>query len=216
MSDLRGLNFDANKEEPSGFDPIPAGEYPVCIVASEMLENTAGTGHYLKLELQVLGGPYQNRKVFDRLNLDNPNAQAVVIARGTLSAICRAVGVMTPHDSSELHNKPLLAKVTIRKSEEYGDQNEVKAYKALPIHQPMQPAQLQPQVYPPPPTQAMPQWVPQDVANMTHPVNQASYYPGLPQYPQQQPAQHVAPPPQQPAPAFPQVGPGPAPWGGGR
>jgi hypothetical protein len=79
--------------------------------------------------LQVLNGEYQNRKVWDRLNLINPNAKTVEIAKGTLSAICRAVGVLTPQDSSDLHGKPLRIKVTVRKSDEYGEQNEVKAYK---------------------------------------------------------------------------------------
>jgi hypothetical protein len=77
----------------------------------------------------VLGGQYQNKHLFDRLNLQNASDQAVQIARGTLSAICRAVGVMTPKDSSELHNKPLRVKVTVKKSDDYGEQNEVKAYK---------------------------------------------------------------------------------------
>jgi len=120
--------FDAKTVEPGGFDVLPAGEYDVCIVSSVVEPTKAGNGKFLKLELQVLNGPFQNRKIFDRLNLWNPNQQAVTIAQGTLSAICRAVGVLTPQDSSELHNKPLRCRVTVRKSEEYGDGNEVKRY----------------------------------------------------------------------------------------
>ena len=56
----------------------------------------------------MIDGPYKNRLLWSRLNLDNPNAQAVQIAQGELSAICRAVGVMQPKDSIELHNLPLL------------------------------------------------------------------------------------------------------------
>ena len=120
--------FDAKQHEPNGFGVLPAGEYDVAIVGS-VVENTKdGRGRFLKLELQVLNGPFQNRKVFDRLNLWNPSAQAVTIAQGTLSAICRAVGVLTPQDSSDLHNKPLRCKVTVRKSDEYGESNEVKQY----------------------------------------------------------------------------------------
>ncbi len=120
--------FDAGQVEPNqGFDVLPAGEYEACIVASTMKPTKDGNGKYLELELQILNGPFQNRKVFDRLNLVNSSAKAVEIAKGTLSAICRAVGVLTPQDSSELHNKPLRIKVTVRKSDEYGDGNEVKA-----------------------------------------------------------------------------------------
>ena len=128
MADLGG--FDARTVEPNaGFDLIPAGEYEACIVASQMKPTKDGNGQFLELELQILNGQFQNRKLWDRLNLANPSAKAVEIARGTLSAICRALGVLTPKDSSELHNKPLRVKVTVRKSEEYGDANEVKAYK---------------------------------------------------------------------------------------
>lgn len=128
MADLGGV-FNANDVQPASFDVLPAGEYEAVIVNSEMKATKDGLGKYLNLEIQILNGPYQNRKVFDKLNLVNNNAQAVQIARGTLSAICRAVNVMTPKDSSELHSRPLRIKVTVKKSDEFGEQNEVKAYK---------------------------------------------------------------------------------------
>ena len=129
MVSFASLNFDANQVQPNSFDVLPAGEYEAVIVASSYEPTQNGRGKFLKLELQILNGEYQNRKLFDRLNLINPNDQAVQIARGTLSAICRAVGVMTPNDSFELHNRPLRIKVGVRKSDEYGDQNVIKAYK---------------------------------------------------------------------------------------
>ncbi len=121
--------FDANQYEPQSFDVLPAGEYDVMIVASSVQEAKNGVGRYLKLELQVCSGQFRNRKLFDILNLWNPSTQAQTIARGQMSAICRAVGIMTPKDSSELHMKPLRVKVRIDKSEEYGDSNRVVAYK---------------------------------------------------------------------------------------
>ena len=121
--------FDANTVEPNSFDVLPAGEYEACITASQVKPTSNGSGKYLELQLQILNGEYQNRVLFDRLNLWNPSEKATQIARGTLSSICRAVGILTPNDSSELHNKPLRIKVTVRKSDEYGDQNDVKAYK---------------------------------------------------------------------------------------
>ena len=77
----------------------------------------------------MIDGPYKNRLLWSRLNLDNPNAQAVQIAQGELSAICRAVGVMQPKDSIELHNLPLLITVKCKKREDTGDVvNEIKGY----------------------------------------------------------------------------------------
>ena len=123
--------FDANVVPPNNeFEPLPAGDYNACIVASEMKPTKDGTGTYLELKLQVLDGKYQNRTLFDRLNLVNKNETAVTIAKGTLSAICRAIGVMTPKDSSELHNKPLKITVRVKPDPERGPQNEIKGYKS--------------------------------------------------------------------------------------
>lgn len=128
IGNLQG--FNAETVEPNtGFDAVPAGEYDVCIVESKFKDTKAGTGKFLELTMQVLSGPYQNRKLWDRLNLVNPNEQAVTIAKGTLSAICRAVGVMTPNDSSELHNKPLRIKVKVE-THDGNESNRITSYMA--------------------------------------------------------------------------------------
>lgn len=129
MADISGLGFDAQQVEPNGFDLLPAGEYDAVIVDSKVVPTKAGDGKILKLQLQVLNGQYQNRTLFDQLNLWNPSQKAEQIAKGTLSALCRAVNVLTPKDTSELHNKPVRISVGVQKSEEYGDQNKIKAYK---------------------------------------------------------------------------------------
>lgn len=128
MADLRG--FDAGQIDPaSDFDPIPAGKYVAAIIASEMKPTKAGTGQYLELTFQVLNGDYKNRLLWTRLNLDNPNATAVQIARAELSAICRAVGVMAPNDSTELHDLPLVINVRCKRRDDTGDiVNEIKGF----------------------------------------------------------------------------------------
>ena len=126
---MANLNFDATTVKPqAAFEALPAGWYLVAIVGSDDKDNKARTGKYLELMLEVLEGDYKGRKVFDRLNLEHPNQQAVEISKATLSAICHAVGVLQPKDSTELHNLPLLAKVAVRDYQ--GEkQNEVKGYK---------------------------------------------------------------------------------------
>jgi hypothetical protein len=129
MSDISSLNFDAKTVEPNApFEVIPAGEYDAIIVNSKVETTKKGDGRLVNLELQILSGEYQNRKLFDRLNLWNPSEMAVKIARGTLSSICRSVNVLTPRDTAELHGKPLRVKVTVSDSPEYGKRNEVKGY----------------------------------------------------------------------------------------
>ena len=128
MADLSG--FDANQVEPnSSFDPVPAGKYLAVITASEMKPNKAGTGHFLELTFQIQEGEHKNRLLWARLNLDNPNATAMQIAQADLSAICRAVGVMAPNDSVELHNLPLVIHVRCKKRTDTGEiTNELKGF----------------------------------------------------------------------------------------
>lgn len=126
------LNFNAHEVEPSvAFEAVPAGKYIAVIVESEMKQTKSGNGNYLELTFEITEGEYKGRKVWARLNIDNPNADAVKIARGELSAICRAVNVMTPNDSVDLHNLPLEINVKCKKrdgSEEIS--NEIKGYAA--------------------------------------------------------------------------------------
>lgn len=121
MANLNG--FNANEVEPAvGFDPIPAGKYLAIITESEMKATKSEAGQYLQLTFQVIEGEYKGRLVWARLNLDNPNATTVKIARAELSAICRAVGVMAPKDSVDLHNLPLVITVAQKKR---GDNDEI-------------------------------------------------------------------------------------------
>lgn len=120
-----GLNA-AEVEPTESFDALPAGDYPVMIEKAEWKQTKAGTGHYLELAMAVLDGQYKGRKVWDRLNLVNPNTQTVEIAQRTLSAICRAVGVqhVDTNTVSQVCGKPLIAKLKVD-----GDNNAVKGYK---------------------------------------------------------------------------------------
>lgn len=128
MADLRG--FDANAVEPAGdFEPIPAGKYLAVIIESEMKPTKSGSGSYLQLSFQVTDGPFAKRLLWSRLNLDNPNETARKMAEAELSAICRAVGVLAPNDSVELHNLPLVIHVRCKKRSDTGEiTNEIKGY----------------------------------------------------------------------------------------
>ena len=130
MGNLGG--FDATQVEPAtGFDPLPAADYTAVIAESGFQETKAGDGQYLKLTFEIIDGQYKGRKIWTNLNLNNPNAKAVEIAKGQLSAICRAVGVLQPQDSGELHDRPLIIRVKCKKRPDTGDiQNEISSYKA--------------------------------------------------------------------------------------
>jgi len=100
------------------------------------------------LTFEIIDGPHKGRKTWARLNLDNPNETAVKIAQAELSAICRATGVMTPNDSVELHDLPLVIDVRCRKRPDTGDiTNEIKGY--LPKNSPAQSSAAPPPSTPP-------------------------------------------------------------------
>ena len=132
------LNFNANEVEPSkAFDPIPAGKYIAVITDSEMKETRAGTGRYLQLEFEITDGEFAGRKLWSRLNIENQNAEAVRMARADLSAICRAVNVLTPNDSADLHNLPLVIKVHCRKDKNTGEiTNDIRGYESKANYKP--------------------------------------------------------------------------------
>lgn len=124
------LNFDATSVAPAtAYEAIPSGDYLGMIVESDMKPTKAGTGSYLQLTLRIIDGEHNGRKLFDRLNLDNPNQTAVEIAQRTLSAICHSTGVMAPTDSAELHDKTMLIKVGVEQDKLDGTlRNVVKGY----------------------------------------------------------------------------------------
>ncbi|MCZ2098804.1 MAG: DUF669 domain-containing protein [Anaerolineae bacterium] len=128
MANLNG--FDARQVDPAAdFEPIPAGKYLAVITESELKPTKNGGGQYLQLAFQILDGPYKNRYVWARLNLTNANPTTVQIARAELSAICRAIGVLTPKDSVELHNLPLAIRVSQKKRADTGElTNVIKGY----------------------------------------------------------------------------------------
>jgi hypothetical protein len=128
MANLNG--FNATEVEPTtSFEPLPAGKYLAAVTESEMKPTKSGSGSYLQLTFTILEGEYKNRVLWARLNLNNPNATAVKIARSELSAICHAVGVMQPRDSVDLHNLPLVITVKLKNRDDTGElTNEIKGY----------------------------------------------------------------------------------------
>lgn len=125
--------FDATApENQSDRSVVPAGTYTAIIAASEKVATKDGKGQYLKLQWQIVRGEFINRVIFQNVNLwlAPEKDQAIKIARGQMSEICRACGVLTPKDSSELHGKACDIKVKVRKSDQYSDQNEISGVKA--------------------------------------------------------------------------------------
>jgi hypothetical protein len=139
MAQLNDI-FDATGVAPAApLDLLPPGRYAAQIVNSEMRATKAGNGQYLWLEMDVIDGPHQGRKIWDQLNLVNHSQQTVEIAQRTLSAICHAVGQLQVSDSEQLHFRPMQVTLAVEPDsrdkhlapQEQRKQNKVKGYAAL-------------------------------------------------------------------------------------
>lgn len=132
MSNL-GTTFKAN-DLPQGnggdFQPLPAGWYTATVTDAELRQTKAGTGSYIAVRYDITGPTHEGRVVFGNLNISNPNPKAEEIGRQQLGDLMRSIGLDSVSDTDQLIGGNCQVKLAIRKSEEYGDSNEVKAWKS--------------------------------------------------------------------------------------
>ena len=110
-----GTAFNANEVEPGqprDFAPMPPGKYMAMIVNSgeRQIKPKPGQpeggdyGSFIALEIEIVGGEFERRKLFENLVLNHSNQQTVQIAQQTLREICLACKKPKIEDSEELHN----------------------------------------------------------------------------------------------------------------
>lgn len=128
------LNFNATQVQPNAaLEAIPSGNYPVMVTNSQKKPTSKGDGAYIEIEMTIQGGEFNGRKVFDRLNIENPNQTAVQIAYATLSAICHVTGRLNITQTEQLHGVPFIAVVIKKPRNDQPDvmTNEVRGYKDI-------------------------------------------------------------------------------------
>lgn len=122
---------DLPEAEDRDFSALPAGEYSVRIADAEIMATKAGTGQYIKMRLDVTGPSHQGRVVFTNINIQNPSQKAEEIGRQQLGSIMRAINLPALQDTDQLVGGELIVKLSVTKSEQYGEGNDVKAYKSI-------------------------------------------------------------------------------------
>lgn len=128
------FNFNAaavEPQQPRQYGPLPAGEYEMMIVKSDVKPTKAGTGHYLELEMHVVGGEHSGRRHWERLNIDNPNKTAEDIAKQALSGLCAALGISDMSETEQLHDQLFTAHIEIDRKEP--DRNRIVGYSAMDL-----------------------------------------------------------------------------------
>lgn len=129
--------FDVNELPVSenNYDPIPEGWYNVRIVSAEIKATKSGTGQYISIRYDIIGPSHQGRQVFGTLNIKNDSQKAEEIGRQQLGSLMRAIGLARVTDTDQLINGELQVKLSIKRDEQYGDKNEIKAFKATTPNQ---------------------------------------------------------------------------------
>ena len=136
-----GNDFDSSQVEPSTpHEPVPAGWYAVMIEEIKVKPTKSGTGYILELDLQVVDGEFNGRHMWDRITLRNQSQKAEQIGLRQFSALCRAAGVLTVKDSSQLKDKVVMAKAKVEHQEGYEPQNKISGYKSTEGVSPAAPA----------------------------------------------------------------------------
>jgi hypothetical protein len=110
---------------------VPEGWYSATVKSATVETTKAGNGQYIKLRFDIIGESHSGRVVFSNLNIRNPNPKAEEIGRQQVGEIARAIGLASITDTDQLVGANLKIKVAIRKSDQYGDSNEVRGFKAM-------------------------------------------------------------------------------------
>ncbi len=116
--------------EAEEFKPIPEGTYTVRIVGFDLNRTKDGTGVYFKATLAIAEGPYANRQIYKNINYINKSEQAEIIGKQELNVIFNAAGITGSakmHDTDEVLNAIIRAKVVIKEQEGYRPTNDVKS-----------------------------------------------------------------------------------------
>lgn len=124
--------FDINELPVSdnNYVPITEGWYNVRITEATIKATKKGDGQYISIRYDIVGPAHQGRVVYGTVNIKNASPKAEEIGRQQLGSLMRAIGLTRVTDTDQLINGELQVKLAIKRDENYGDKNEIKAYKA--------------------------------------------------------------------------------------
>lgn len=120
-----GFNV-AEVEVSSSFGPLPPGDYRMVITDSAAKVTKSGDGQYIELAMQVIDGPHQGRRHWERLNVINSTEKAQQYARQALVRLCAACGKPDAEDTEELHDIEFIVRMEIDNTD--ATRNRIKAY----------------------------------------------------------------------------------------
>ena len=126
----QGFNAAELPQSENNFEPLPAGWYTAHITGAELKDTKAGNGQYISVRYDITGPSHEGRVVFGNINIRNPNPKAEEIGHQQLGELMRAIGLSKVTDTDQLVGGQCSIKLKVRKSEEYGDNNDVAGFKS--------------------------------------------------------------------------------------
>lgn len=108
-------------QQKRSYDVLPKGKYRAIINNTAIKPTKAGTGEYLAITFQIIEGDNSGRRIWQNLNLSNPNKTAEDIAKAELNSICVACGIASGtrlQQSEELHDIPIVIDVGLDSKDE--------------------------------------------------------------------------------------------------
>jgi hypothetical protein len=120
MGDLSAVQFDANAwdTEPQEYTPIDDGSYNCVLDLAEVESNEKGTK--VTLQVQIIdSGKFMNRRTKVWLYLaGHANAKYQDRCSKQFAALCKAVGVFNPQDTTEIIAKPFTCDIKSTKGDD--------------------------------------------------------------------------------------------------
>ncbi len=87
---------------------VPNGKYKCIINKADERRTNSGDGSYIALEFEVVEGTERGSRLWQNLNLVNPNPKAVQFAERDFAKIKRALGLTVVKHESEMLNIPFM------------------------------------------------------------------------------------------------------------
>lgn len=110
-------------------DPIPDGDYTLKALEAEEKSTKDGTGSYINVKFEVVGGDFNGRYVWNIFNVSNKSEKAQQIGRQQLVAWATACGKPDADDTDKLVDKKFKATVSVEKGTGgYADSNRIKTF----------------------------------------------------------------------------------------
>jgi len=116
MADLSVMHVGGSEEQIKG---LPRYQEVLAIIVNSEVQPVGPKGDQdLELTFEVIRGPSKGRQILQRITVWTRELNRSMRGRTKFGTLCRALGVVDPSDSAELHDKPLILRLTRKRGSE--------------------------------------------------------------------------------------------------